>query len=293
MATTIFNSFADFKKNLEISNIQSEIVSTRQKNVRISMESEFLVQSSFLTGSYMRSTMIAPLNQADIDIFIVLDPKYFHNYNGQNGGQRGLLDLVKRTLKRTYPSTPDISRDGQAVTIRFSDFIVDVVPGFERLGGGYLIPNAISQNWISTDPKKHVEILSVENKNNNNYLVPIIKMLKAWNRKNNKYFNSFHIEVIAIEVFHNVIISDYPSGIRYFFQKGKDLINKVNLDPAGYGGDIGAYINSQEKVNEAVSKFETAYESALKAESLGAKGFIRESIEIWIKIFGNYFPSYG
>ena len=33
----------------------------------------FTVLESFLTGSYARSTMIAPLKDADIDIFIVLD----------------------------------------------------------------------------------------------------------------------------------------------------------------------------------------------------------------------------
>lgn len=75
----------------------------------------------FLTGSYSRSPMIAPLKEADVNIFIVLGPKYFYNYdNGQNGGQAGLLDLLKRTLRKTYTRTLDISRNGQAVTIRFS-----------------------------------------------------------------------------------------------------------------------------------------------------------------------------
>ena len=68
------------------------------------------VVDSFLTGSYSRKTMIAPLKEADVDIFIQLDAKYFHHYNhGQNGGQAGLLDLVKRTLKKTYTRAEDKS----------------------------------------------------------------------------------------------------------------------------------------------------------------------------------------
>jgi hypothetical protein len=60
-----------------------------------------------------------PPKDADVDIFIVLDSEYFYNYdNGQNGGQAGLLDLVKRTLRKTYTKTLDISRNGQAVTIK-------------------------------------------------------------------------------------------------------------------------------------------------------------------------------
>lgn len=294
MATTINASFLKLKQNLEITGLQSETVSTRQKNVRTVMENQLKIIESFLTGSYARDTMICPLKEADIDVFFVLDGQYFHNYNnGSNGGQAGLLDLVKRTLKRTYTLTPDISRDGQAVTIRFTDFVVDVIPGFNRNGGGFIIANSIQQNWISTDPKKHVELISSSNKAHEGDLIPVIKMIKAWNRNTSKYFRSFHLEVLALQIFNNIKISDYPSAMRYFFDKGKDLINKKNLDPAGYGGDIGSYINTQEKINEAVKKFQSAYEKAIQAENLGNKGQIPEAVDVWIKIFGNYFPSYG
>jgi hypothetical protein len=35
------------------------------------------VLDSFLTGSYRRSTMIAPLKEADVDVFVVLDAKCY------------------------------------------------------------------------------------------------------------------------------------------------------------------------------------------------------------------------
>ena len=37
--------------------------------------------------------MIAPLKEADIDIFVVLPSRYFSHYNSANGGQAGLLDV--------------------------------------------------------------------------------------------------------------------------------------------------------------------------------------------------------
>jgi len=294
MATTIQQSFNKLKENLEITGLQKSTVSTRQTSVREVMEADLSVLDSFLTGSYSRSTMIAPLKEADIDIFVVLDPKYFHHYNnGQNGGQAGLLDLVKRTLRKTYTRTPDISRNGQAVTIRFDDFAVDVVPGFTREGGGYLIPNSINQTWISTDPKKHVEIVAASNKAHNGDFVPLVKMIKAWNKNNNKYFSSFHLEVLALQILDGVTISDFVSGMRYFFDKGKILVSQKNLDPAGYGGDVGSYINTQEKIQEAVAKFQFVYERAVKAEDYAARGYIKDAVDMWIKIFGGYFPAYG
>lgn len=98
MARTIIDSFTVFKSNLNITDLQQTTVSVRQKNVREAMENGLTVSSSFLTGSYSRHTMIAPLKEADIDIFILLDSQYYYNYNGKNGGQAALLDLTKRTL---------------------------------------------------------------------------------------------------------------------------------------------------------------------------------------------------
>jgi hypothetical protein len=129
MAKTIDEGFEELRFNLEITDLQEKTVSTRQKNVRKALEDDFDILDSFLTGSYRRSTMIAPLKGADLDIFIVLDPKYY-----EASGQAALLANVKKELRKTYTETPDISPNGQAVTIRFTDFKVDVITGFRRKG---------------------------------------------------------------------------------------------------------------------------------------------------------------
>jgi hypothetical protein len=293
MATTIEGAFREFKSNLEITGLQKSTVSSRQQSVREAVSKELLLLDSFLTGSYSRSTMIAPLKEADLDIFIVLDNKYFYHYDGKNGGQAGLLDLLKRSLKRTYTKTPDISRNGQAVSITFTDFIVDVVPAFNRQGGGYLIPNSISQNWISTDPKKHVDIWAIENKAHNGDLVPLIKMIKRWNKMINDYFMSFHLEVMILQILYQVKITDFPSGVRYFFDKARSYVTKQNPDPAGYKGDVGSYLNTQQKIDNAVSRIETAYKRALKAEDYAYRYQVEHAIDMWRQNFGNYFPPYG
>src|SRR5690349_16114242 len=116
MPTTIKQGFEVLKQNLEITTLQTSTVSTRQQNVRNAVISELTVVDDFLTGSYKRNTMIAPLAEADVDIFMVLDSKYY-----EPNGQANLLDRVKRVLKNTY-KTPEISKNGQAVTITFTDF---------------------------------------------------------------------------------------------------------------------------------------------------------------------------
>lgn len=286
MASTIPAAFEKFRSNLEITSLQTSTVSTRQQNVRAAVAEGLTVLDDFLTGSYSRNTLIAPLKQADIDVFTVLDASY------AGLGPAGLLDKVKRVLLKTYTKTPSISRNGQAITITFTDFIVDVVPAFYRDGGGYRIPNSQGGAWIGTDPKKHVKLSTQHNKAHNNDLVPLVKMLKCWNRNINSYFRSFHLEVLAWDIFTNVTISDFPSGVRYFFDKGRTNINRKNPDPAGYSDDVGYYITSANAA-DAVSRFETAYNRAIKAEQYAAKGWIEDAIGEWRKIFGDTFPAYG
>lgn len=288
MATTITGAFDTFKTRLEITDLQTTTVSTRQKNVREAVEKRLTVLDSFLTGSYSRSTMIAPLAEADIDIFTVLAASYY-----SSDGQAALLDRIKRVLKETYPKTPNISRSGQAVTISFTDFKVDVVPAFHRRGGGYLIPNTQGGTWISTDPKRHVELSSEANIAHKGDLVPLIKMLKRWNREIDSHFRSFHLEVLAWQIFAGVTISNFSSGARYFFDKGRDLISKANPDPAGFGGEVGYYLNTRAKVDNAVSRFATAYSGAMKAEDYARRGFVADAIAEWRKVFGDTFPAYG
>jgi len=292
MAFTIPESFARLRSNLEITDPQSTLVSVRQQAIRRVLTNDFQIMDDFLTGSYARSTMISPLSEADIDIFICLHPSYFNAFNGINGGPAGLLDRVKASLRKTYTSTPNISRNGQAVTVRFSDFVVDVVVGFNRNHGGYIIANAVNNFWLETDPKKHVELFSQANKAHDGDLVPLIKMIKGWNRGNGSFFRSFHLEVLALEALQNVKITDFPSGLRFFFQKAQSLVRGKNLDPAGYGDDIGRYI-TQATVEEASRKFQGAFNSAAAAEQYANRGQIPQAIEIWRHLIPNYFPAYG
>jgi hypothetical protein len=150
--------------------------------------------------------------------------------------------------------------------------MVDVVPGFYRQGGGYLI---------------------AANKVHNGDLVPLIRMIKGWNAKNSKYLNSFHLEVLALSILNNVMISDFPSGVRYYFDKARALVARQNPDPAGYSGDVGSYIDTQPKIHDAVAKFQLGYERALRAESLTTQGYVRQAIDTWSQVFEDYFPAWS
>lgn len=78
-----------------------------------------------------------------------------------------------------------------------------ITQGFEQLRqnleitGGYLIPGSIQKRWIETDPKRHVEIWTEANKKHGYKLVPIIKMVKAWNKLHSELLRSFSLEDVG------------------------------------------------------------------------------------------------
>jgi hypothetical protein len=289
MARTITQGFEQLRQNLEITGLQSETVSSRQQSVRSALDDGLTVVETFLTGSYRRSTMIAPLKEADVDIVAVMDPSYFEQW----GGQASLLDKVRRVLLKRYPTTLRISRDGQAVTIQFTDFFVDVVPAFNRQGGGFLIPDSIRKTWIATDTKKHVDVWAEANKKHGFKLVPIIKMVKAWNKLHSELLRSFSLEALILQTLSNVNISDYPSGVRYFFEKARTQIRSGVYDPAGYGGNVVSYLDTYEKVNQVVTRLESVYQRAIDAEGYEQRGRTDLAFDKWRMIFGDYFPAYG
>jgi hypothetical protein len=73
----------------------------------------------------------------------------------------------------------------------------------------------------------------------------------------------------------------------------RQAAKKATNDPAGYGGDLSAYLDTKEKVDAVVSRLETAYKRAVDAEALEAAGKTAEAVAKWRLIFGGYFPAYG
>ena len=287
MARTMGEAFQTLRGNLEITSLQGTAVSTRQQAIRKTIERDFHVLDSFLGGSYQRSTMIAPLFDADIDIFVILHPDH-HATNGQ----QALLEAVKKTLKKTYSRTPHIRPDGQAVKIRFTDFKVDVVPGFRRKGGGYLIPDASAARWIATDPKRHVAIWAEMNRHHKGALVPLLKMAKGWN-KSRGILKSFHLETIALHVLRSVRISNDPSGLRYLLDKARPLVAAKIPDPAGFSDDIGAHLTAAQDIVKVQQRMAWAAARAREAELLAASGKIEQAFGKWSLLLPGYFPAYG
>ena len=215
-------------------------------------------------------------------------PKY-HSADGYTA----LLDRVRNVLKKSYTEATDISRNGQAVTIKFSEFSVDIVPGFKRQGGGYLIPDSRGKRL---DPHRPEEARGhLEHSKRRPQLRPgaADQDDQGLEQAARAPFRSFHLETLILKIFSGVTISDFPSGARYFFDKARTAVGYVVDDLAGYGDNIGKYLLQADKLADVKGRLERAYTRAVEAEQFAARGNVSGAYEKWRMIFDTYFPAYG
>lgn len=285
MARTIGGAFEELKSNLEITGLQTSTVSTRQQNVRTAVEKDFTLANSFLIGSYKRHTMIAPLKKADIDVFVVVDDNEWSTYSN---APSQLLTDIRTTLRKTYPDTPTISKSGQAVTITFTDFKVDVVPAFQYRGDSYVIPDDERKQWLVTAPEQHSQLVTDSNTTNFGKLVPLIKMIKQWNRHNNSNLRSFYLEMLAVECFIYQGVGNYDESFHTFIQHALSSLYSGMADPSSSDGYIKQY--DEGDYSSSMTLLQNTNSVILQAWQYETSGQLEQASREWRKIFGDYFP---
>lgn len=289
--------FTRFLKNLELTENQRNQAITRHQSLRKNLEKEFVGATTFIGGSYAKSTAIRP--PTDLDIMLVLPQSFYDRYSGldymfsSRNAQSELLQEIKRRVGKYY-KTSHLRADGQVVVINFVNGpYVEIVPCFKKAGlfsTRYVIPNTNNGgSWQTVDPDGEKTAISESNKVTNGNTTRLIKMLKAWQVNCNVPLKSFHLEILAQDFLKNYEHKDkstvyFDWMARDFFDwlysKSYDFITNSIYHPSTYEEiDIG---------NAYKSKALSAYNRALKAIDLGDKYPFTAKGE-WQKIFGTQY----
>lgn len=171
-------------------------------------------------GSYDRGTSLSPSidKNADVDLLIIFktndyQPDTFLKHLNEFAG-----NLYKRS---------DVSPDHPAITIELNHVKFELVPAYwkERVfsDDGLMIPAPRNKEikWITTEPIEFKKQLEKKNKNNDQLILPIIRIFKYWNCLNNYPFTSFYLENFIITHSYS-----FCHNIRdYFFEVISDLNN--------------------------------------------------------------------
>jgi hypothetical protein len=266
----------------------------RHKDVRECIRAKFDIDRDFLTGSYARHTKTKPLK--DVDIFLCLGPKERHwrNKHPQEvlaafqkclGDKFGndCVELGRRSVTVEFDkSNPTADEEGKVLSN-------DAVPAYD-LGNCYEIPDRNLGKWIKTNTDTHAQLSTAKNKALGGKWVPLVKMLKRWNRSADKPISpSFLIEVMALDLVDPPFTS-YPSEIRNFFANGLTAIMQDWPDPAALGPPVSDQMTAQKR-QEAVEAMRRAEVKAARAVELERQGRVGEALALWREVMGKYFPT--
>ncbi|MBV8368701.1 MAG: nucleotidyltransferase [Candidatus Eremiobacteraeota bacterium] len=288
---TVNEAFLKYKKRLEITKGEQDDASSRQQEVRSCMKAAFDVKTDFLTGSYARHTKTKPLR--DVDVFVV--------FGSDEAGRRQdppqeTLTAVENCLVNVYGRS-SVVNDRRCVTVLFDQstgsqddrvLSIDVVPAFETKSY-YSIPDGKLGNWINTDPQVHAESATAKNAELDGNWVPLVKMVKGWNRNAGcPIVPSFLIEVMALELV-DAPFNAYPDEVRRFFAAAACSIAQVWPDPAHLGPDVSDEMSDAacRAARDALRQAEIQAANAFRADQQGRTS---EALSIWRSVFGDLFP---
>jgi len=291
---SLSDAFLKFKSRLELTEAEQTDASRRHKRVRELLRDAFDLERDVLSGSYARRTKTKPLE--DVDIFCVLGPKE-QKYKSQQPSK--ILEAFQKALAKGYPND-SVKLQRRSVQIDFGVtsvdddsgeqvMSVDVVPAF-TLGNHYEIPDAKTSSWIKTDPDVHKQLATDSNKAFSEQWVPIVKMLKKWNRTHEKPVTPpFLVEVMALQLLAPPFSGGYPYELKSFFATAADRIADVWEDPARLGPPVSDQMDSSkvQAARKALTEAESLVSRALRLARDGRNG---DALQEWRRLFGPLFP---
>lgn len=196
--------FQQFSIALSIPAGTRTTVAYRTARLTKQLNSDFRDSSSdcanrFYAGSYGRNTAIPSVS--DIDLIYVLPYSVYVRFNSYlAGGQSALLQAVKQSIERTYPSSATIA-DGQIVGIPFQDGITfEIVPAFLNDNGSYTYADSNNGgSWKICRPKHEIDAFSARNGESNRNLVEMGRMARAWRDYNSVPMSGILIDTLACQ----------------------------------------------------------------------------------------------
>lgn len=291
---TVAEAFEKFRQRLELSESERQDTIRRHNEVRECIRGSFDIDRDFITGSYARHTKTKQLK--DVDIFFVLgeDEKHW-----RDKPPREVLEAFEACLKKKYGKDA-VDPGRRCVTVEFEKnnptageegkvLSIDSVPAFEK-AGRYEIPDRDLGKWIQTDPDVHKEQSTAKNAVLDGKWVPLVKMIKRWNRSAGKPIKpAFLIEVMAQKLIDDPFTT-YSGEVRRFFAAALDGIMQDWQDPAGYGPPVSDQMTPDKRkaAAETLRKAETKTALAIRLEKQGKQG---EALSLWREIMGKYFPT--
>lgn len=290
----VYDEFFAFKDNYNIGRDLISSIGQRYRRITTRLNVDFWstdsdTAHSLYVGSYGRDT--AARGISDLDIGFRLPYEVYVKYNAYQGnGQSALLQAVRVSLRKTYPSS-SVGGDGQVVVISFTDGITfEILPYFDNTDGKWTYPDSNGGgSWKVCNPR--VEITAVHNRNLlvNRNLKPLCRMMRVWKDFNSVPMSGALIDALAYQFiiswphraqsygYHDFMARDF---LKYLYDQDRDQQYWLMPGSASRVYKTGAFwVKAHRDYNTAVEACMMQHDS--QAVTRRAK---------WRHVFGPTFP---
>ena len=205
----VAEDFARFRGSYIIPNETVSSISYRYRRITRQLNRDFWnteseVAHSIYVGSYGRDT--ASRGISDLDVAIILPVTLYTQFSRhQINGQSALLQAVKRSIQKTYP-TSAASGDGQVVVTRFNDGITfEVLPVFNNTdGSSWTYPNANDGgSWKVCNPRAEIKAVNDRNAATNGNLKNLCRMMRVWKKHCSVPISGMLLDTLAYQFIEN------------------------------------------------------------------------------------------
>ena len=268
--------------------------SVRYKSITRRLNSDFRglnseTAYSLYIGSHGRRT--ATSKTSDVDMLYQLPVSLYNQYSGHYGnGQSALLQAVRDSIRKTYPTT-EAGADGQVLVIKFTDGVkFEVLPAFENTDGSFTYPDSNGGgSWKVTDPKPEIKAIRERDDFYNDNLRRLCRMARVWKEKHNVPIKGLLIDTLAYQFirnwahrFESYLYYDYMVRDFFLFLYNQDSEKTYWLAPG----------SSQRVYRTGAFEYRAgqAYRLALEAIKYNQDDMPYSERQKWREIFGTVYP---
>ena len=291
-------AFDKFQTNVNADPDEYSKARERRDHFRDAFDKEADVDRTMPSGSLARGSQHRPIH--DVDLIVVYDRDEHPEWGAPGESASDALDHLHGRVRALLginvddgegehlPLVHRASTGNHAVRCYLDEdrnapkaFTVDVVPALTT-GDHLLIPEAKDSKWIETHPKFLIDLVLDRHAAWNRF-VPLVRVLKFWNREQGKLMRSLAMEVLALR---HLDQDERPQALQRFFTRAAAHIYDPIDDPAGYCGEIDDEFDrdaARERLDEAAGLAWRAIEAERRGET-------ELAICIWRKVFGDQFP---
>jgi hypothetical protein len=291
MATTVTTAFDALLADLVLTPNQKAIAEGRFSHLETYFARNIPLDGGpWKIGSYDRGTLIRWRRDLDVLVALAVDP-YWARYEHDSAA---MLTWMRNRLNDEYGSTQISIRQVAVRMFLGEGFQVDLVPAFYRKGGGFLMPDGRG-SWKATNPPYHARIMTDANIALGTRLKPLVRVMKAWNDANAHHLQSFHLEMMVWEMWHNdKVLPVLPQAVADTLRNGDIWMKHPMSDPWLDAGikPLDAYLSDAER-GVITRMFESDQKSAEAAIAYVNAGQTANAFERWAIVFNHKFPAYG